>query len=217
MATTLLTLVQRVARSVGIDPSFTTLSDTNETQDIAADIQQAYDEVHLIFPPALSHRIQHGSITTIASTRTYTLTNDTPVHNVVQGSFQVNGQPMFTATPEFMKQLDPDYLTVTGTPAYVYGEAGNAVGVYPVPDGAYTLSYLYGADPAPVELPTDTFALPDSWLRYVEKRARYLYEKRKGFGDAEKTDLESQELLAQLLAHHWRQHPDYFLDGGLAS
>lgn len=218
MALTLLQLIQRVSRKVGLDPTITSFSDTDETNDLVQDIAEAYEDLLAELPPQLPYLHGTGSITTVAGTRLYALAANARAFDLNEWSFQNetdDDSPLELVTREFIQKLDPKYDETQNKPLYLYLEGSDQLGVYPVPDDVYTISYSYGAGSVTrVSATTDTFIIPDRWLRYVEKSAQASYERRKGFSGAEETAVEAFNLFADVMVEAWELVPTYMVSEG---
>lgn len=195
MAITLLTVVQRVCRNVGLDPTITTFSNDDETNDVVQDVAESYEELITQLPTETVYLHAASAITTVASTRSYALASDAASFDLYRWSFNNstdNYHALTPATTEFILDLDAQYQTRTGKPQYVYSEGSDAVCFYPVPDGVYTIAYQYGKSVITrLSATTDTFIIPDRWVLYITKRAQAKYERRKGFADPDATDTQA--------------------------
>lgn len=217
MAINLLSAVQRVRRTVGLDPTITAFSETDESNDNVQDIAEAYEELLILVPSTAPFLASSSSITTSASTRTYSLASDALPYDLYGYSFNDetnNDNPLELVEESYLQQLNPQYDENTGKPIYVY-LTGNSLGVYPVPDGVYTINYRYGKTVTTrPSATTDVFLVPDRWVRFIELRAKEKYERRKMMGDPEATADDASRVLDEILVDCWDAHPTYITGEG---
>lgn len=215
MAVTLLQLVQRVNRKVGLDPTITSFSNDDESNDVVQDIVEAYEDLVMALPPECPYLNASGSISAVDGTRLYALASDAQSPDLYEWSFEnetENDAPLTFVTKDYVQALDPRYDEVEGKPKYIYLEGSNQVGIYPIPDASYTIKYQYGKSiTTRLSATTDTFILPDRWMRYPELMARAEYEGRKGMSDSEKTMQKAIDMLAEIMSEAWEASPTYLL------
>lgn len=181
MARTLLDVAQKVARRCRLNPSFTAFSDDDETQMLVDFINEAVSELRNKLPwvPTAEGR---GTLSLVAGTRLYDVASDALATEIYLWSLanQTDDNVAIEAgTLEWVKKNDTDYLTVQGKPTTLYVENGQ-LGFYPVPDGNYTITYIYPEIPAVMSTTTATFPYPDDWLLWVELAATITYKDLKG-------------------------------------
>src|SRR5437868_3893911 len=207
MAITLLTAVQRVCRNVGLDPSITAFSDNDESNDIVQDIAEAYEELLMQLPSETTFLYASGAITTVSGTRVYSLASDAMSFDLYDWSFndQTNSySKLIPVSREFIENLDPAWRTTAGKAVYIYKEGNNQVGFYPVPNSTDTINYQYGKTVTTrISATTDTFIIPDRWVRYVEKRAQAKYERRKMFADPDASDAQALFIWTEIMVEAW--------------
>jgi len=215
MADTLLTVVQRVSRKVGLDPTITSFSESNESNDVVQDVNDAYFELIRALPKDTPYLNDvSGSITTVNGTRLYSLGSGARVFNLLEWSFENETDSdnlLEVVTLGFVQQKDSQYDENTGKPLYLYREGNDQLGIYPVPDDAYTIKYKFTKTFSRLSDTDDVFIVPDEWLRFVEKKAQYFYEDRKGFGSPEATYTLAEEMLVEILAEAELLNPTYFV------
>lgn len=213
MAVTLLQVVNRVRRSVGLNSDVTSFADTDESNDNVQDVNEAYEELLMTIPNNTPYLNSSSTISAVASTRLYSLASDCMVYDLYDFSFEnetQNDAPMRLVTKEEVQKIDSRYDEVTGVPYLVYAEGNNQVGLYPVPDGSYTINYQYGQTPSSrLSSTSATFVVPDRWVRFIEKKAQEKYERRKAYSDPDNTKLEALELLSEILADAWAVNPTH--------
>lgn len=213
MTVTLLDVVQRVSRHVGLDPTITSFSNNDETNDIVQFVNEAYEELIMALPENCPYLNDSGTITTVASTRLYALETGAFSYNLYSWSLQdetSNDKPLQLVTLDYIATIDDRYDEVEGIPAYMYAEGSNQLGIYPVPNGVYTIKYQYAKDlQTRLTTTTDTFIFPDRWIRFVEKRAQEKYERLKAFSEPDYTLMESETLLTNILVEAWEMNPTY--------
>lgn len=215
MARTLLEVVQNISRPVGLDPAITAFADDDETNDLVQYINEAYEYLIDQLPEDTTVLNQSATITTAASTRLYNLASDASWYRVHGWSLQnrTDDAPIHPASKEFVTGLDPDWDTTEGQPQYMYPD-DTQVAFYPVPDGVYSIEYQYGQDlTARLSTTTDTFLVPDRWLRFIELFAQERYENAKGYTSAEMTMLKARDALADILIEIDHEQPTYFYSG----
>ena|ERR1044072_3956428 len=217
MAVTLLDVVKRVSRSVGLDPTITAFSDDNETNDLVQYVNEAYEDLVMALPPECPYLKSSGTITLVAGTRLYTPNTNAQPQSYYEWSFTntTTESPLEFATRDYLEQLDSEYQTASGTPSHVYVE-GSQLGFYPVPDTAVTVTYDYGiAVGTRLSATTDTFVLPDRWIRFVERQAQATYETNKGYASAEGTQFKALEMKDSILVEAWEANPTYLTNEGI--
>jgi len=220
MAVTLLQAVQRVSRKVGLDPTITSFSNNDETNDLVQDIVEAYEDLLMALPPETPFLNASGALTLSNGTRVYSLASDAMVFDLYTWSFENetdNDDKLQVVTKDYVKALDSLWNETTGKPKYVYPEGNNQVGFYPIPDGTRTVNYQYGKTVATrISATSDTFIIPDRWVRFIEKRAQEMYERRKGFADPDATSAEAFNLFSEIMVEAWSTNPTCFFEEGLA-
>lgn len=220
MATTLLQSVQTVCRKVGLDPTITAFSNTDETLDLVSDIQEAYDELLDTLPPEAVYLFSSGSVVTAVGVRTYSLASDVKTSDLYDWSFQDASQSNQKISPcsrEYVLSLDPNWQTTPGKPYLVYDEGPSSIAFYPVPNVIDTITYQYGKSVLTrLSDPADTFIVPDSWVRFITKRAQGLYERRKGFGEADNTDSVAGMMLSNIIVEAWEDAQTYLVEEGFS-
>lgn len=214
MADTLLEVVNRVRRVLGL-PVVTSFSDSDESLSNVQDVNECYLDLLRKLPDTLPmlQDASGGTVTTADGTRLYALDTDARPMHLWAWSFEneTSGDiPLTLATREYIQKKDPRFDEVTGQPEIVYLE-GNSLGIYPVPDGVYSLKYQFKSPFTRLSATTDTFLIPDEWLPYVECYAQFLYEDRKGFGNPDRTAARMRDKLGSVLAEAELLAPSYFL------
>lgn len=204
MAQTLLDVVNWVRRKTGHKP-VTAFSQDNESLDTVQDINDAYEELLSELPDDCPYLMDEGSVSTVNGTATYNLDSDAKIFDLEEWSFvneSDNNTPIEMATFEYIKERYPDYETQTGQPQYAYAKGtGEQISFYPVPDTAYTITYNFKLKFTELSATTDTFLVPDEWLKYIKWRARYFYEDRRSYGNPEATYEEAESHLIQTLVY----------------
>lgn len=214
MSDSLLTSVNRVRRAAGL-PVVTTFVESDESLLNVQDVNDSYLYLLKQLPSDLAYLqdASGGTITTVASTRLYAMDTDARPWNLLEWSFQnetSEDYPMQMVTREYIQSTFPKFDESTGAPQMLYRE-GNSLGLYPVPDGVYSLSYQFKSPFTRLSATTDTFIIPDEWLRFVEMHAQFLYEDRKGFGNREATAARMKDELVSIVAQAELMTPTYFL------
>jgi hypothetical protein len=201
MPDTLLQVTQRLARKVRIDSTFTNFSSNDETLDLIAYINDAYQDLLDALPldfPFLMNTSQ--SIALNPGQRLYNLAENAHQWSLLSWSFNdmTDGTvPLESISLETLQANVPNYTSNSGKPSYVYLEGNDQVGFYPVPDSEALVSYKFSQSFVRVSNPTDTFLIPDNWLRFVEDQAKYYYDLAKGFTDAIPADARLISILAE--------------------
>lgn len=215
MADTALQVVQRVRRELQLDPTITSFSESDESNMNLQDVNNAYFELMDSLPNDVPQLLDvTGTFATAVSTRLYTLTSGHRAFNLLEWSFEDDtndDRRLDWATLEYIRNLDKDYDTATGKPTHLYREGVDKVGVYPVPDGVYTINYTVRKTYTRLTATTDVFLIPDEWLRFVEKKAQFFYEDRKGFASSGNTFAQSERLLDNIMTQVAMMTPMYFL------
>lgn len=220
MSVSLLTVVQRVSRNLGLDPTITSFSDNNDTNLLVQFINEAYEDIFDNLPEQTPFRNSSATISTVNGTRLYNLASNAMPFDLYEWSFEnttppVN--PIQVVTKDWVFALDQAYQSTTGTPKYFYPEGNQKIGFYPVPNAVFTITYEYGiTTPARLSLVGDTFLIPDRWVKYIEKSAQEKYERQRGYGDPDRTYLDVQEQYAIIQVEAWQSNPTYFINEGLA-
>lgn len=217
MALTLLEIVKRVAAQTKlIDPTtITAFSYDDETQNLVDYINRAVDKLKTELPTEGLQFLYktNGSISTVASTRLYSLASDTHVNNIFTWSFEDDtntDNPLQYATLEYIKGTYPNYDSDTGKPQYFYIE-DTQIGLYPIPDATYTIKYFYQETPTALSATSATFPFPDDWLGFVVDFASYLYKDEKSIQSAG-TDLAmASGKLAKIYGEVWAKRPEYVM------
>lgn len=212
MADTLLDVVKRIARRVKIDPNITVFSDDDETQLLVDMVNDAVAELRERLPKEWIPYLQkNGSITTANGTRLYNVAADALALEIFNWGFRNETESDAKLTPatlEFITETYPNYQDDTGKPEYVYQE-DTQLGFYPVPDGIYTLEYLYPEVPARMSSTGATFPYPDSWLTYIEFAVSAEYAAGKGFGNAGIFLTKKEDRYAQIYAELAAKNPGF--------
>jgi hypothetical protein len=219
MAETLLAVVQRNAQKVGLDPTFTSFSNDDETSDIVVFTNDALLELLDALPnntPYLANI--DGDFSTVNGTRLYALETATRSFNLLEWSVENetdSDAPMQVVTPDYLKGIDAKWNETTGVPRYLYLEGSDQVGAYPVPDGVYNIKYRYKSGFTALTLTTDVFPVPDAWIRqFIDKKVEALYKKGKGFREAEDLMLEADRDLISILGTAYAMNPTYVTPDG---
>jgi len=212
MPDTLFLVVQRLARKVRIDCSFTTFSESDETLDLVGYINDAYQDLIDALPIDLPFLLNTSkSIILSSGTRLYNLDSSAHQWSLLQWSFSdiSNGvSPLETISLEQLQSIHPGYITDTGKPNFVYYEGQDQVGFYPIPNLDGLVTYKFTQAFSRLSNPNDTFLVPDAWLRYIEDQAKYYYELAKGFTQT----MPPNERLMGILAEAELMTPHYFSD-----
>lgn len=220
MAVTLLQVVQRVSRPVGLDPTITSFSNNDETNDLVQYVNEAYEELLIVLPSSTPFLNSSGTLSLTNGTRLYSVASNAMPFDLYEWSFinTTGSDAQITfATKDYINTLDIEYKTTAGTPTYAYVEGNQQVGFYPVPNASFTVTYEYGiSSPARLTATSDTFLIPDRWVRYIEKSAQEKYERVKGYGDPDATALVAFNLLAEILVEAWETNPTYLLNEGIS-
>lgn len=109
------------------------------------------------------------SVPTVASTATYALPSD--FVRIEYGSIKWNENPL---DPKDYRTLFRNYdLTQEGTVGWYYLRGSN-IGLYPIPDNAQTLTYLYRAKLATMSSDTDDSGMPDAFDEAICAYAEFL-------------------------------------------
>lgn len=214
MSDSLLTVVNRVRRVLGLD-TVSSFSDNDESNLNVQDVNDSYLYLLKQLPSDLPilQDASGGSITTANGTRLYALDSDARPSYLYEWSFQdeTSGDvPISLASREYVQKHDPKYDETTGKPHLVYLE-GTQLGIYPVPDGTYSLSYQFKSPFTRLSATSDTFIVPDEWLRFIELHAVLAYELRKGFSSAESTGARVRDELISVVTEAELMSPSYFL------
>lgn len=214
MADTLLTVAQRVARKVGIDPTFTSFSNSDDTNDIVQYINDAYQDLLDALPDDCPYLLDTSRTLSLSNgTRLYSLYTDARHFSILDWSFintTSNSAPITVTTLQAVQEIDELYTSRTGVPEFVYREGNEQVGFYPIPDGSYTVSYKFSKPFSRLSATSDSFLVPDHWLRYVEDKAAYYYQERKGFQDTELLLFGTEQKLVAILTEADLMNPHYF-------
>lgn len=214
MAQTLLQVAQRIARKMGLDDTFTAFSDSDETNDIKYWINDAYLELMTELTECTSYLIDiSGSLTTSASTRLYALDSDARIWNLFDWSFSnetENDAKIRFATLRYVQERDAKYDETEGTPYLVYPE-GDQLGVYPVPDGTYTIKYKFKKPFTELTATTDTFVTPDEWVRrFIDVRVQAMRARVKGWDEVGMLEEEADRELALVIVDAQKFAPLFF-------
>lgn len=212
MAVTLLEVVQRVSRHVGLDPTITAFSNDDETNDLVQYINEAYEDLKRALYESVPYFHGSTSFTTSNGTRLYNIPT-AEAYGVFEWSFEnetENDSPLEFATREWVKRTDARFDEATGKPSHVYLE-GSQFGLWPIPDGTYTIKFDYSSKVTRLSATSDTFVVPDDWVRYIEKKAEAVYKGLKGFNDAQETLFLADNLLTEIIAEAWTLDPTYLL------
>lgn len=213
MAVTLLDVVNRIRRNVGLDPTITAFSDDDESNDNVQDVNESYEDLLQVLPKGIPYLNKSASLSLVNGTRLYSIATDAHGFNLYSWSFQNEtdeDEPLIFTTLEYIQALTPKYDETTGKPKYVYLEGNDQVGFYPIPDGARTVDYKYGQSlTARLSSTSATFIIPDPWVRVVEKMAQERYERRKGYASANRTFNDALNLLGEVLSEAWEMEPTY--------
>jgi hypothetical protein len=192
MANTLIEICKDVAFEVGVSTTFTSFSDNDDSNLLKYYVNKAYLEIFDQILPrnSIYNNTQTGTITTVSGTRVYALDINTDHFKTDDLRFRINeGVNLITDLAFYNKQdvLD-EFKDASGTiakPYIVYVENATQFGLFPVPDATYTIEYYYTPNPVKLTQTTDTFLVPDSWLRlYVTPKASFYYLASKEFPDA---------------------------------
>lgn len=203
MAKTLLAMVQDISRDVGLDPYVTSFSDDDDTRRLVKYIYEAYQRLQReTRPDSLSFR-ESNIINLINGTRAYVLPSDSTVYGVwnVRDDEQCLLQGY---SEEQIADIASDYKTTSGKPTHYYFTDISTIAFYPVPDNAYTYTHFYESEITEDYTPTVSLALPNDWIKFIEKYAQYLFEKNRGFGGVEGTYMEAEDLLHNIRVQMWR-------------
>jgi hypothetical protein len=213
VADSLLTVVNRVRRVLGL-PTVSSFTDNDESNLNVQDVNDSYLYLLKQLPDDLALLdTSGGSITTVADTRLYSLDGDARHFHLLEWSFQdeTSGDiPLSLTTREYIQRKDPRFDEVTGKPQFLYRDV-TKLGVYPVPDAVYEISYQFKSPFTRLTLTSDTFIIPDEWLRPVELHAIFLYEDRKGFSNAPNTAARMKDELISVVAEAELMNPSYFV------
>lgn len=219
MADTLLGVAQRIARKCGLDPTFTSFSNDDETNDIVTYINDALLELLDALPENTPYLVNiDGQFPTVDGTRLYALETGARPFNILEWSFEnetLSDEAIEVATPDYLKGIDPKWDETTGIPKYVYLE-GSQLGLYPVPDDAYTINYRYKTAFAAISSTSATFPVPDEWIRqFIDKKVEAIYKTSKGFREAEDKMSEADRELISILGDVYSMVPAYAIPEGL--
>ncbi len=212
MTDTLLTVVQRINAKVGLDETITAFSYNDESQLIVDYINDALLELWTCEVIKPFFNIKNGSISLVSNTRLYDVASDALALEVFDWSFRNdsdNNTAPQLATLEFIKENKPNYETDTGKPQYIYIE-GSQLGIYPLPDAAYALDYIYPGTLTRLSLTTATFPYPDQWLPFIEAYAREQYEINKGLGNPTAAENRRKNAFNFIYVECWKKNPTYF-------
>lgn len=185
MADTLLNVIQRGLRKVFLDPDVSTFSDNDETQWMVDRVNEWYSQLRETLPGHLTYFDKDGTFSLVNGTRLYNIASDAMLSEIYQWSIENETEsdaPMKMMALPDLKRLYPRYDEETGIPTIVYVEQGK-MGFYPVPNASFTINYKYRQLPTRLASPTDTFLIPDNWIRYIEYGLELDYKANKGFGD----------------------------------
>ena len=110
-----------------------------------------------------------GTLSTVASTATYTLASDADV------AFLRTAKIMDTTQKRRLSLINPDELTygdliAVGAPQGFWCE-GQQLRVYPIPNGIYSLSYGYWKRPVKLVADADVPLIPAAWERLLIRGA----------------------------------------------
>ncbi len=217
MAETLLQVYADIARKVGLDPTITAFSETDESNDVVQDIYEAYRYLRRKLQKENLDFFASGSLATVAGTRLYNLASGATPYGVYTWSVENETDDdvfLKPATLAYIKQTFHKWDEEQDQPQYYYFEGGQ-IGFYPIPDGVRTIKYDYNQEITEDTATTATFLVPDDHLDFVKKYAQYLYETRKGFGDPEATLFFANEILSDVQVQHWRENPTYLYVEGM--
>ena len=210
MPDSLLQVAQRLARKVRIDSSFTSFSNNDETFDLVAYINDAYQDLLDALPVDLPFLLNtSASIALIPGVRLYSLDTNAHQWSLLNWSFSdiTEGTSPLEVIPLETLQINaPDYTSRSGKPRYVYLEGNDQVGFYPVPNSEALVSYKFSQSFIRLSNSSDTFIVPDAWLRFVEDQAKYYYDLAKGFTEA----VPAEERLMGILSEAELMTPHFF-------
>ncbi len=184
MADTLLDVVKRVARRVGLDPAITAFSDDDETQLIVDYINDA-ESLLRDAVSEINYLDKNATLSTVASQRLYSLASDATALELYEWSIYNDTNNVTlekTDLETIVKNYPDDYTSKEGKPLYIYVEAGQ-VGLYPIPDAVYDINYIYKKELVRKSSTTATFDYPDDYLRYLEYKATAEYMTLKKLGE----------------------------------
>lgn len=213
MAETLLQVYADIARPCGLDPTITSFSESDGSASLVQYILEAYRFLRKKLPKETPQFVGSGSLSLVDGTRTYTLASDALGYGVYDWSMvntTSSNDEIEEATPEYIKENFSDYTTLEGQPDYFYFE-GTSIAFYPVPDASYTVTYKYQKTLTEDTSTTATFLIPDDWLDFVKKYAKYLWQDAKEFGDPEKTQADALDLLHTIKVEIWHNNPTYMI------
>ena len=191
MADTVLTLMQRIARKLGLNPDISIVSDQDETAWLLDRMNERYTELRRLLPKPINYFDTTTSINFSVGQRLANLPSTLHLpelysFSVMDVSISTQKRPLaFTSLPQLLEN-HPDYTTCMGTQLQYYFE-GKQLGVYPVPVVAATVSLMFAATPARLTTLSDTFVLPDDWLLYIELGVELDYQLWRGQGQPEMT------------------------------
>lgn len=211
MAETLLSVVKQVARAVGLSPSITAFFDGDETNDLVQDVNNGYHTLLQSLPKDCVYLLeQEATFNTANGIQTYNKPDSALSFNIAAWSFRrLTPTPIFNLTVETYESAlrnYPDFTTKTGKPEVVVLR-DTTLQLYPIPDGVYEVNYKYSTANPVLVAPTDTFIIPDNWVRFVTKYAQYQYEQRKGFGNTMSSLNEAKIILTQIQVDNYLLTP----------
>jgi hypothetical protein len=190
MSDTVLAVLQRVSRKLGLDPNITTLSDLDESQWLMDRLKQRYQELFRLLPPTPQVTHQSGQLSLMTSQRLYALPATVALPDLYTWSFVDTTTGHTVALPFIalsrLATMDIDYVSTQGLPKFVYLEGGQ-LGIYPVPNQTRTIVFQYRPVPSTLSSLTDVVSVPDSWLAYIELAVELDYQLWKGQGFPEVT------------------------------
>ncbi|MCA9790125.1 MAG: hypothetical protein KC462_10135, partial [Cyanobacteria bacterium HKST-UBA05] len=148
MTLTLLDVVCRICRHVGLDPGLDTFSEDDESLALVQFVNEAYERLLDDLPDDIPYKNQRATLTTVAGQRTYDLPSDAWAFDLDDWSLVLDetGDSIPDSRLSWLPRhavasLDAAYAADDssryGRPRIAYVEGDNQVAFYPVPDGGY--------------------------------------------------------------------------------
>jgi len=179
MGTTFLKLTNRVIRKLNqVELTSANFSSATGFQALAKDlVQEAIDDINqAVTRWPFNHAT--ATITAVADTQTYALPSDYKIvdwntfYLAEDSSLEVSAKPLgIVAYLEWHNRLRAnDQLATAGSinlPAQVYRTRDEKVGITPIPDRAYTITYEYWKTPTPLAAHGSTTLIPSEYDRVI--------------------------------------------------
>lgn len=216
MAETLLQVIREVARPCMLDPTLTTLSETDGSLTLGQYVIQALRYLERALDDEAAVFQAEATLNFSAGTRSIALPNDAEGQGVYHYSVRniTENALLQPSTRSYITQTYSDFASAQGKPELWYLEGLNQIALYPLPNVATTVTLQYQRIQSAVLDPETSLSTvvqyPELWLDFIKKYAQYLWEVSKGFGNHNATLNLAMELLYQIKIRAWRNNPSFF-------